>query len=49
MQEFYIVDIEEMGQADSTVKKLSIIFALMGDKELPPKGSTRWWGLRSRD
>jgi hypothetical protein len=29
------VDIEEMGQTDSTVKKLSIIFALMGDKELP--------------
>lgn len=32
-----------MGQTDSTVKKLSIIFVLMGDKELSPKGSTKWW------
>jgi hypothetical protein len=31
-----------MGQTDSTVKKLSIIFALMGDKELSPKGFTKW-------
>jgi hypothetical protein len=38
------VDIEEIGQTDSTVKKLSIIFALMGDKELSPKGSTKWLG-----
>jgi hypothetical protein len=38
------VNIEKMGQTDSNVKKLSIIFALMGDKELLPKHSTKWWG-----
>jgi hypothetical protein len=38
-----------MGQTDSTVKKLSIIFALMGDKELSPKGLLNGEGFRTRN